>query len=182
MSGVPAAKRRRLTPPDSDASLSPVPSQSRPGVDEFYSRASKWSLEQDYEQRPRKLSKKGKENNKLPIKTPEGWIEQAVVPAPDAAGTDSFLDSEADDQDDQTSVEEQVVQKPRIPAKQQVLEAKEELARLAGLVNEDPEEHAGLLRALAKVASSPNTTIKKLALATQLAVYKDIIPGYRIRP
>ncbi|TKA77284.1 hypothetical protein B0A49_00983 [Cryomyces minteri] len=182
MSRVPAAKRRRLTPPDSDASLSPLPSQSRPGVGDFYSRASKWSLEQDYEQRPRKLSKKGKENSKLPIKTPEGWIEQALVPAPDAADTDSFLDSETDNQDDQASVEEQVVQKPRIPAKQQVLEAKEELARLAGLINEDPEEHAGLLRALAKVASSPNTTVKKLALATQLAVYKDIIPGYRIRP
>ena len=33
-----------------------------------------------------------------------------------------------------------------------------------------------------KFGQSRNTTIKKLALATQLAVYKDVIPGYRIRP
>lgn len=30
--------------------------------------------------------------------------------------------------------------------------------------------------------SSPITVIKKLALVTQLAAYKDVIPGYRIRP
>src|SRR5436309_15066944 len=30
--------------------------------------------------------------------------------------------------------------------------------------------------------SSPITIIKKLALVTQLAAYKDVIPGYRIRP
>ncbi|KAI9870256.1 MAG: hypothetical protein M1830_004474, partial [Pleopsidium flavum] len=58
----------------------------------------------------------------------------------------------------------------------------EELARIASLLNEDPEEHAGSFRTLANIASSENVTIKKLALATQLAVYKDVIPGYRIRP
>jgi nucleolar complex protein 3 len=39
-----------------------------------------------------------------------------------------------------------------------------------------------LFRSLAQLASSKNVTVKKLALATQLAVYKDVIPGYRIRP
>jgi nucleolar complex protein 3 len=39
-----------------------------------------------------------------------------------------------------------------------------------------------LFRSLAQLASSGNITIKKLALVTQLAVYKDVIPGYRIRP
>jgi nucleolar complex protein 3 len=50
------------------------------------------------------------------------------------------------------------------------------------MLNEDPEENMGAFKALAQFGQSQNTTIKKLALATQLAVYKDIIPGYRIRP
>lgn len=40
----------------------------------------------------------------------------------------------------------------------------------------------GLLRRLREISEDRNITIQKLALATQLAVYKDIIPGYRIRP
>jgi nucleolar complex protein 3 len=71
---------------------------------------------------------------------------------------------------------------PDIPIQQQILEAKEELARVASLINEDPEDHVGGFRTLAHITASSNPTIQKLGLATQLAVFKDVIPGYRIRP
>ncbi|KAI7065528.1 nucleolar complex-associated protein 3, partial [Hortaea werneckii] len=72
--------------------------------------------------------------------------------------------------------------KPRLPPKEEIRQAKEDLARIAGNISEDPEENIGQLGSLAHIAESENVTVQKLALGTQLAVYKDIIPGYRIRP
>ncbi|KAF2126045.1 nucleolar complex protein-like protein 3 [Dothidotthia symphoricarpi CBS 119687] len=187
MSRVPAAKRRRLSPPEDDASSassssSPPPAESHKAS--FIKNAAKWDLEQDYETRPRKL-KKQKENKKLPIRTTEGWVAHPTaldVQVKDA-DSDSFLGSGSDGDDEPEEDKAEEEEQPKIPARQQILEAKEELARIAGLVNEDPEEHIGALKALADLAEkSDNTTVKKLALATQVAIFKDLIPGYRIRP
>ncbi|KAF1834889.1 nuclear export protein Noc3 [Decorospora gaudefroyi] len=179
MSRLHAAKRRRLSPPGDEAGA------TEDHQAKFVKNASKWHLEQDYETRPRKL-KKQKENKKLPVRTTEGW----VAPPPNAQDlkdeeeSDSFLGSGSEEEAVEGSeVEEQVKeQKPKIPARQQIVEAKEELARIASLVNEDPEEHIGALKTLQALADSDNITVKKLALATQVSIFKDIIPGYRIRP
>tara|TARA_R110002003_G_scaffold40_11_gene2733 strand:+ start:16456 stop:18465 length:2010 start_codon:yes stop_codon:yes gene_type:complete len=167
-----------LSPPEDGAY--PLPSK-KSHKESFLNNAAKWDLEQDYENRPRKLNKK-KENKRLPVRTVEGW----VAPAPAAEevkseDSDSFLGSgdEDDEEQEEAPVEEE---KPKIPARQQIIEAKEELARIASLVNEDPEEHIHALKTLAALADSENTTVKKLALATQVAIFKDLIPGYRIRP
>ena len=186
MSRTPAAKRRRLSPPDSEDSAShSSKSQKLNGTTEteFYSHAAQWNLEQDYEQRPRKLKTKKMETSRLPIKTSEGWVEQEPAPEPEADEEDgnSFLESDGGEEEEE-EMEDVEEEKPKISQRQQIIEAKEELARLAGLINEDPEEHVGSLRALAQIAASDNITVRKLALATQLAIYKDIIPGYRIRP
>ncbi|KAF2144297.1 uncharacterized protein K452DRAFT_349999 [Aplosporella prunicola CBS 121167] len=168
MARVPAAKRRRLSPPDDQPAAA------------FSRTSAKWDAEQDYETRPRTLDKR-KETGRLPIKTAEGWVAPVVEAEPEASGDedeDSFLGTSSDDDDE----DEAPPPAPKVPARQQILQAKEELARLASLINEDPEEHAGVLRQLATLAGSDNVTVKKLALATQLTVYKDIIPGYRIRP
>ena len=186
MIAVPAIKRRRVTPPDSseeDASPSTLVAESdAPGVEDFFSSAARWNLEQDYEQRPRKLKKKEKENTRLPIKTAEGRVEPLQVPEVKEEDGDSWLGSEDDEDEVQKLDAELAEEKPKVPVRQQILEAKEELARIASLINEDPEEHAGAFRTLAQISSSTNITVKKLALATQLAVYKDVVPGYRIRP
>jgi len=182
MSSDRALKRRRVLPPETEAAL------RTQAVDQnlkFYKSAAKWNLEQPYESRPRINSKKG--SSKLPIKTAEGWVAQ-VEPSPEQSEdeADSLLDeattSSAHDHDPIRESEAKRKQIPAIPAKQQILQAKEELARLASHINEDPEEHAGSLRRLAEIGSSDNITVVKLVLATQLAVFKDIIPGYRIRP
>ncbi|CAG8520607.1 9039_t:CDS:10 [Ambispora leptoticha] len=58
---------------------------------------------------------------------------------------------------------------------------KEELANVAQSIIEDPEQNVGQLRKLREVSKDSNVIVKKFAFLTQLAVYKDIIPGYRIR-
>lgn len=180
MAADPASKRRKLSPPNplgGDSSSTIVKAQAETPND-FLTRAAGWNLEQDYEQRPRKQKKKEKENSRLPIKTADGRIEQLQVAEVE---DDAWLNADENDGEEE-EVTTVVSQEPAVPIRQQILEAKEELARVASLINEDPEEHAGAFRALAQVASSPHPTIKKLGLATQLAIYKDVIPGYRIRP
>jgi nucleolar complex protein 3 len=87
-----------------------------------------------------------------------------------------------DDVSDLEAEEEPAPKEPEVPEQQQILTAKEELAKIASLLNENPEENLGAFKALARIGQSNILTIQKLALATQMAVYKDVIPGYRIRP
>ncbi|THV46809.1 hypothetical protein BGAL_0358g00080 [Botrytis galanthina] len=183
MAKVPAVKRRKLTPPPNEGEdSSPSTLENAPNSNAFFKTASKWNLEQDYEMRPRKGKKDKKESTRLPIKTKEGLIEQVEAPV-EVNEEESDLEwIGADDVEEDEEPEEKVEKKPSVPIRQQILEAKEELARIALMLNEDPEENVGAFRAIAEFGKSHNITIKKLALATQLAVYKDVIPGYRIRP
>ena len=177
MSRPSAPKRRRLSPPEDDA-----PAQNH--KQSFLKNAAKWDLEQDYENRPRRLDKKKKKSeNKLPVRTTEGWVAPptAEVEVKSEDESDSFLASGSEGEAEDVQVDEEE-KKAKIPARQQILEAKEELARIASLVNEDPEEHIGALKTLAAIAESDNNTVKKLALATSVTIFKDLIPGYRIRP
>ena len=179
MAVVPAVKRRKLFPSDSPNNEATLSTLVRT-PDDFFSRAAGWNLEQDYEQRPRKQKKKEKENTRLPIKTAEGRIQQLHVSHPKSEDEDSWLGSEDEGKGEQ--LPDTVKEEAKVPIRQQILEAKEELARISSLISEDPEEYAGGFRTLGQIAASSNPTIKKLTLATQLAVYKDAIPGYRIRP
>ena len=184
MAVLPEPKQRKLTPLLSreEARPSALVELAPPTQEDFYTRAANWNLEQGYENRPRKQRKKEHEHTRLPIKTVDGRIEQLQPQRSPNKDNDTSLGS---DDEKSTSVQEQgAVEQAALalPIRQQILEAKEELARLAGLINEDPEENAGAFRALGQIAASTNPTIKKLSLVTQLAVYKDAIPGYRIRP
>ncbi|KAK2786321.1 hypothetical protein FQN53_006689 [Emmonsiellopsis sp. PD_33] len=168
-------KRRRLSPAENGA-----------GGNDFFSRAAEWDLEQDYERRPRKGNKRDKEKSRLPIKTAEGTIEHVEESAAVEDESDNPFDSDEDDVEvvaDTAEVEVKEEPKPRVPPKVQIRQAKEELARIAALINEEPEEHTGLFKTLADMVSQASiSAVKKLALATQAAVYRDVIPGYRIRP
>lgn len=184
MAVFPTLKRGKLSSLGGDDTVpaSKQTKRAQPSQKDFYQNASRWNLEQDYEARPRKKQKQEKENTRLPIKTAEGRIEALQVAPSVAEDQDSFLGSDEEVDANVQDPEPTALKMPQIPIKQQILEAKEELARLAGLLNRDPEEHAGAFKLLGQIAASKNPTIKKLGLATQLAVYKDAIPGYRIRP
>ncbi|KAL8722045.1 MAG: hypothetical protein Q9225_001421 [Loekoesia sp. 1 TL-2023] len=171
-----ATKRRRISPPEESTGES---SDEFPVHDDYLMRAAGWNLEQHYEQKPRK-QKKEFESTRLPIKTAEGRIERVEIPEEEQGDQGGSLSSGTEKESD---VETVIEEKPAVVStRQQIIEAKEELARIGTLLSEDPEEHVGGFRKLAEVAASTNPTIKQLALVTQLAVYKDVIPGYRIRP
>ncbi|ETN39845.1 uncharacterized protein HMPREF1541_06071 [Cyphellophora europaea CBS 101466] len=170
------AKRRRVTPPVDDSAVSETVK-----AEDLFSRAADWDLEDQYEQRSRR--KKVKETTRLPTKSAEGVLQNASIDEADDAASDSFLASDSDNEGDSglvTPPAEPEAQ-PKIPLKQQVLQTKEEIARLAGLLNEDPEEHAGAFKKLAQLGNGAPLPVQKLVLAAQVAVYKDAIPGYRIR-
>ncbi|KAJ5952790.1 uncharacterized protein N7479_011203 [Penicillium vulpinum] len=176
MARGPEVKRRRLSPP-----ADVEDSSSRSKADQ------EWDVEQDYERRPRKNTKKAGENARLPIKTSEGFVQAEVRPEDQGEETDSFLGTDDDEEDgsgDEEDGEESEEEAPKIPVKAQILQAKEDLAKIATLINEDPEENISLFKTMAEMVSKKNThvTVKKLALASQAAIYKDVIPGYRIRP
>ncbi|EEP80053.1 Noc3p protein [Uncinocarpus reesii 1704] len=175
MAPVHTAKRRRLSPTGEAAPSSAMKT--------FYASASQWDLEQDYERRPRKGSKKDRERTRLPIKTAEGNIEH--IEEPQHSEPESLSPFDSDEQSDDDAPAPKPVQEPvsQVPPKLQIIQAKEELARIAMIINEDPEEHMESFKRLAEmVKSSSLPAVKKLALATQAAVYRDVIPGYKIRP
>ncbi|KAF2232687.1 nucleolar complex-associated protein 3 [Viridothelium virens] len=154
----------------------------------FLHHASKWKLEQDYEQRPRKLDKKGKKTQKLPIRTSEGWVEQEAVGSEEedeqdnAPETVPVEDHVAKSMKDRPTVPPSVEHDPNTLWRQQKLEIMEEIVRLQRVINEDPEENIGLLKKLRSMTKYSDCTIKELALAVPTLVFKHIIPGYRIRP
>lgn len=172
------AKRRRVTPPIDDS----LPSETVKSA-ELFARAADWDLEQEYEQRRR--SKKQKESNRLPIKTAEGQVQRLKEEvAEPGSESDSFLGSGSDEDDSETAETSPGETEPvmQTPLKQQILAAKEEIARNATFLNEDPEEHAGAFKKLAQIGGPDSpVAVQKLSLAAQAAVYKDVIPGYRIR-
>ncbi|KAL8690753.1 MAG: hypothetical protein Q9218_003874 [Villophora microphyllina] len=175
-----ALKRKRVAPSDSALETSLFKAAGQNG---HSSQVVEWNLEQDYEQRSRK-KKKDAESTRLPIKTAEGLVQRIASPVrKEQEDEENSLLGSSDGEDSAIEEESQLEDKTiEVPVRQQIIEAKEELARVATLLGEDPEEHIGGFKKLADIAASPNPTIKRLALATQLAVYKDVIPGYRIRP
>ncbi|KAF2763374.1 nucleolar complex-associated protein 3 [Pseudovirgaria hyperparasitica] len=199
---VRATKRRRLSPPD-DAK--PPNGMSRAGKKKTHAAAAAdkalehgvfagttgWDDEQEYESRPRKSkTEQSSKRTRLPIKTADGWVEQEPEDIPHEASEDedededSFLGSGEDEDEYEHENGEPAVEdeQPRIPMRQRILQAKEDLAKIAGQISEDPETNINAVRLLEEFADAPHVPVQKLALATQLAVYKDLIPSYPIRP
>lgn len=143
--------------------------------------------EMDYETKPRKVASEWTRKDyhtKLPIKLPGGKIHQR-----DEEDQQSTDEEEEPEQAKQPVVEqepeeeeEEEEEAPKLSKKEYLLKKKEELALIAGNIQGDPEEYVSQLRTLRTIYKDTNVTVKKLSLLTQLAVYKDIIPGYRIRP
>ncbi|KAG9253923.1 nucleolar complex-associated protein-domain-containing protein [Emericellopsis atlantica] len=179
---APNGTKRRKLAHSSDEGSSPAPAKTQKA---FFKNAASWDLEQDYESRPRMGKKKQqvvKESNRLPTKNVDGRIEVLRELENEMDSDEDWLEGREDDVEEE-QVEEKVVKEVDERSEQeQILEAQEELAKLAMAVNENPEDNVGAFKQLGKIGSSKIPAIKILALMTQMTVYKDIIPGYRIRP
>ncbi|KAI1743521.1 CBF/Mak21 family-domain-containing protein [Xylaria scruposa] len=175
------SKKRKLTPPQSEDE---VDSGSTSKIQRsFFQNAAKWDLIEDqYE--ARKGKKREKESTRLPVKR-DGRVEAVAAPLQDLKESDDdWLEDEGDRSGDEEEEEEDKAPQnvPAIPVKEQIRDAKEELAKLATALNEEPYENAGAFKALTKIGESKIPAIVTLSLVTRMAIYKDLIPGYRIRP
>ncbi|KAL7960646.1 nucleolar complex-associated domain-containing protein [Trichoderma compactum] len=176
-------KRRKLAHDASDDEAQAT--ASRKAQKDFFKQAANWDLEDSYETRRRKSKKSSKESTKLPIKTADGRLEvlRELEKEEDLVSVESDAEWLEGREDDIESEPEEVEEEaPTVSEAQQIREAQEELAKLATALNENPEEHVGSLKTLATIGESKIPAIQMLALMTQMSVYKDIIPGYRIRP
>ncbi|KAL7788278.1 nucleolar complex-associated domain-containing protein [Trichoderma ceciliae] len=178
-------KRRKLAHNSSDGEAQAT--ASRRAQKDFFKQAANWDLENGYESRRRKSKKPGKESTKLPIKTADGRLEvlRELEKEEDLVSVESdteWLEGREDDVESEPEDVQEEEEKPTVSEAQQIREAQEELAKLATALNEDPEEHVGSLKTIAAIGESKIPAIQMLALMTQMSVYKDIIPGYRIRP
>ncbi|KAK2595572.1 hypothetical protein QQS21_006683 [Conoideocrella luteorostrata] len=184
--GIHGAKKRKLAEASTSHESQPAASSRRAQKD-FFKQASNWNLEQDYENRPRKGKKAEKESNRLPMKTADGRLEllKGLDPNDDTASVESdtkWLEGRDDEIESESEEQIEKEEAPYVPESQQIMDAQEELAKIAISLNENPEDNVGGLKTLAKISESRIPTIRMLALMTQMTVYKDIIPGYRIRP
>ena len=178
---ISRVKRRKLSPKQDKPHPTDTSHADSFSVD-FSKAAATWTLEQDYEKQARKRKDLRKEPQRLPIKTRAGEVQQDVREPEEELSNSSAEPSDAEETSitepsdaDNTAVKQK-------SSRENTIEAKEELARIASLINEDPEEHISSLKTLTQITSGNDLTIKRLGLATQLAVYRDIIPDYRIRP
>jgi nucleolar complex protein 3 len=173
-----SSKRRKL-----DGSL-PAPDGAGIIQQAYFKSAASWNLEQDYESRPRKGSSKHADGRRLPRKTFDGRIEPFQDPRDEVSdesdaellnGSGVGLGADMEEPED-------VLEGPVVPDSEQIRQAQEELARIASSLLESPEDNTAAFKALAVFSHSRIVTVRKLALLTQLTIYKDVIPGYRIRP
>ncbi|KAK7206209.1 nucleolar complex-associated protein-domain-containing protein [Myxozyma melibiosi] len=136
--------------------------------------------EQDYEKQGRSWGVKEQMDvvERLPIKTATGAIKRVVTEREARAKKE---DEESEEESGEGEDEEEE-EEPELPELDRIRLAQEELSKLGSELIEDPEENVGNLKKLLEIQKNKHPKIKRLALATQLAVYRDIIPGYRIRP
>lgn len=108
-----------------------------------FAAAAHWNLEQSYENQPRllKRQKEKREPTRLPIKTAHGIVHRPEPALPSPAESDES--GNEDGNGEWGGIEDETPQEPvpYVPERQRVLEAKEELAKLATQINEDPEEN-----------------------------------------
>ncbi|KAK0736986.1 nucleolar complex-associated protein-domain-containing protein [Apiosordaria backusii] len=179
------SKRRRVSPSrettdGSNGNDSKVQKQ-------FFKTAANWNLEQSYEERSRKGKKKdarkaAAEGGRLPSRTAGGTWAVKEDDAASVASDTEWLEGEDNDDAEPEDEEEAAPEEPQIPEREQIRRAQEELAKVATQLNEDPEEYPGAFKAMSRIGDSPIMAIKKICMVTQMTVYKDVIPGYRIRP
>lgn len=138
--------------------------------------------EEEYEKAPREFNMVEDEKEviaKLPIKDRSGaWQKQVVQ-----------VKKESKDEDITESNEEQPKQNdaanktPKVDySKMTLMEKKNVMASASNDIMENPVENIDRIKALMLLSRDKDPIAVKLALISMLAVFKDIIPGYRIRP
>ncbi|KAF5380844.1 hypothetical protein D9615_003924 [Tricholomella constricta] len=158
-------------------------------------------IEMSYEKAPRKRRPSWESEERqgvkgLPIKLPDGRIQSTGTKVFAASVTGSDEESE----DDASEVEEEIPRRVDDVAtgarfgrlavvdvigtksrQARIHGAKEQIAGICQEIVADPENSAKITTPSHADPVPNDPTIRKMAILSQLAVFKDIIPGYRIR-
>ncbi|KAL8621272.1 hypothetical protein ACOMHN_008097 [Nucella lapillus] len=110
--------------------------------------------------------------------------EEEDLPVPQTlqnGGDDSTVDKEQDDEPlPQLSAEEMVMHRER-----KLANRKQRIAELATAVIENPEDNITKMKELRKLLGEKDPdvclTVRKLVMVSMCEVFKDVIPGYRLR-
>ena len=154
--------------------------------------------EEEYERATRKFDPEMDviEKEKLPIKAKDGtWkvqIERQTRQEAESCDEEDMPSDKVDDDAEsyesehfeEFGVSEGAPEPKKASDKKQErsFESKrDEIGATAASIIEDPEAHHNRLKSLRSFLSDSDARIVKLAMLTQVAVYRDIIPGYRIR-
>lgn len=155
--------------------------------------------EKDFEKAPRASFKPKEGSNRLPIKLADGSVAFQKVEMENGVAKKSLAEEEEGDDSDveesnsegeegsfEEDEDEQEADGDQGAATEDAAtsfaQKKEELARIASGLLEDPQGRIAGLKGLHKITTSPDRRLQRLGMLTELAIYKDIIPGYRIRP
>ncbi|KAJ2693728.1 hypothetical protein H4R19_005983, partial [Coemansia spiralis] len=146
--------------------------------------------EMDYERDSRAFAqaeKRAKPSTKLPIKTADGRLVVPEDSDAEAGDTDeSDEDGAASDADEDSAVAatedgDRAPDRDQMSRKQYIVAQQNRLAAVADKAMQEPEESLGYLRTLREISEDADSKVRQLGLLTQLAVYCDILPEYRIR-
>jgi nucleolar complex protein 3 len=158
--------------------------------------------EADFEKRPRVFKEDQQSDRKreivverLPIKAANGQWERRreVVDTTDIvedSASDESVEYESFDQEPGEDAEErkEELKEPlsdrrarALASPQEMVMISEDIASIASAIIGDPDENIGKLKLLRKWNSDFDGRVLQLAFLTQVTVYKNIIPGYRIR-
>lgn len=134
------------------------------------------NIEALYHVRPNQLKNDDGLPSRLPIILGNGEVQQvkqATKPQNETAITKKVY-AEPPTVDAQTT--------KSTPVAETFTQVQERLARVALEIIEDPEENLDKIKKVKTLLSDNNENIQRLAVLTLSAIFKDIIPGYRIRP
>jgi nucleolar complex protein 3 len=116
-----------------------------------------------------------KENSTIEEKTQLKMVKATMEPSMQVE--EIVRETKVEDKEKNVSKKEK---KPNLN-KTSILEIKESLASTASALVQDPENEISQLKSLFDYVKDKRPLVVKLSLLTLLSVFKDIIPGYRIR-
>lgn len=152
--------------------------------------------EQDYELRPRKfrVPDDNELQERLPVKTADGKIQRVMTKKAkaeakaededeDESDSDQGESDAREDEDGSDEYESEDEDTKAMSEEERLVAAKERVAEIAYQLAEDPDENLKLLREVKETIQRTKLfKIKQMYILALVPIFKNLIPGYRIRP
>lgn len=177
-------KARARFEKDDDLSKSAWASLDAEGADEDQHHNWEEDDEVDYESMKRSFKVAEEEVERLPVKSADGQVHRVMGKKQVAPKKqESEEEEESEESEEEASSESENEEEEQMPEEEQLRLAQEQIADAAELLAEEPEEHIGKVRELRNLMNNSKVlAVKHITLLSLVPLFKDLIPGYRIRP